>query len=100
MGISVCAHEIIISPLISEKSMLGISGLKYSFKVRKDASKVDIRNAVEKVFDVKVKKVNTMNVRGRNRRHGKWRGRTPSWKKAIVTLVEGQKGIEFFNHIT
>lgn len=93
-------HDVILYPLISEKTMLGISDLKYTFKVRKDASKVDVRNAVEKIFNVKVLKVNTINVRGRKRRRGRIIGYTPSWKKAIVALVPGQKGIEFFNQIT
>lgn len=96
------AHErdIIIEPLISEKSMLGISDLKYCFKVKKNAGKIEIRNAIEKAFKVKVSKVNTVNIRGRHRRKGKTSGMTPAWKKAIVTLVKGEKSIEFFNQIT
>ena len=94
------AHDIIIAPLISEKSMLGISNLKYSFKVRKNACKIEIRKAIEKAFNVKVAKVNTLNVRGRHRKRGKMLGMTPSWKKAIVTLAKGEKSIEFFNQIT
>ena len=94
------SYDIILYPLISEKTMLGISDLKYSFRVRDDASKIDIRRAIEKVFDVKVKKVNTISVRGRHRRRGRIVGSTPAWKKAIVTLVPGQKGIEFFNQVT
>jgi large subunit ribosomal protein L23 len=93
-------HDVILYPLISEKSMSGISELKYTFKVRKDACKVDIRKAIEKIFDVKVAKVNTLMVRGRKRRRGRIVGFTPSWKKAIVSLAPGQKGIEFFNQIT
>ena len=92
-------HDVILYPLISEKSMSGIPNLKYTFKVRKDASKVDIRNAVEKIFSVKVSKVNTLMVRGRKRRRGRIIGFTPSWKKAIVSLASGQKAIEFFNQI-
>ena len=97
---SVRCYDIIISPLISEKTMLGIQNLTYTFKVRKDAGKIEIRKAIEKIFNVKVSKVNTMNVRGRSRRRGKIVGQTPSWKKAIVTLAAGQKSIEFFNQIT
>ena len=94
------AHDVIIAPLISEKSMLGISDLKYCFKVKKNAGKIEIRNAIEKIFNVKVLKVNTVNVRGRYRRKGKIAGMTPAWKKAVVTLVKGEKNIEFFNQIT
>jgi large subunit ribosomal protein L23 len=93
-------HDVIIAPLISEKSMLGISDLKYRFKVKKDACKVEIRQAVEKVFNVKVSKVNTLIVRGKHRRRGRISGMTPSWKKAVVTLAKGEKSIEFFNQIT
>ena len=93
-------HDVIIAPLISEKSMLGISDLKYCFKVKKDACKVEIKQAVEKVFNVKVLKVNTLIVRGKHRRRGRISGMTPSWKKAIVTLAKGEKSIEFFNQIT
>ena len=92
-------YDIVISPLISEKTMLGISNLTYTFKVRKDACKIEIREAIEKIFNVKVAKVNTMHVRGRSRRRGRIVGYTPSWKKAIVTLAKGQKSIEFFNQI-
>lgn len=94
------SHDLIISPIITEKSMMGISDLKYSFKVKKDAEKIAIRNAVEKIFGVKVSKVNTVAVRGRSRRRGRTFGKTPSWKKAIVTLAKGQKSIDFFNQIT
>ena len=93
-------YDTIISPIITEKSMLGISNLTYTFKVRKDACKFEIRNAVEKIFNVKVSKVNTMNVRGRSRRRGRMYGMTPSWKKAIVTLAPGEKSIDFFNQVT
>ncbi len=93
-------HDVIIAPLISEKSMLGITNLKYCFKVKRDACKVEIRQAIEKAFNVKVSKVNTVNVRGKHRRRGKISGMTPSWKKAIVTLAKGEKSIEFFNQIT
>jgi len=93
-------YDIIISPIITEKSMLGISNLTYTFKVRKDACKIEIRDAIEKIFNVKVSKVNTMNVRGRSRRRGRMYGTTPSWKKAIVTLAPGEKSIDFFNQVT
>ncbi|MBP3391138.1 MAG: 50S ribosomal protein L23 [Clostridia bacterium] len=91
------AHDIIIAPVITEKSMAGIAAKKYTFKVAKTAGKVEIANAIEEVFSgVKVAKVNTMSVRGQERRTGRFTGYTPSWKKAVVTLTEDSKGIEFF----
>ena len=90
------AQDIIIRPIITEKSMAGIGGKKYTFEVAKDATKIDIARAVETLFDVKVQKVNTMNVRGRLRRQGRSQGYTRSWKKAIVTLTEASKAIPFF----
>ncbi|MGN1417371.1 MAG: 50S ribosomal protein L23 [Oscillospiraceae bacterium] len=91
------AQDIIIKPIITEKSMEGLQSRKYTFKVAKDANKIMIANAVEELFDVKVAKVNTMNCRGRYKRVGMNRGTTPSWKKAIVTLTEDSKTIEFFD---
>lgn len=69
---------------------------KYTFVVDKRANKTEIKNAVEKVFGVKVEKVNTMNMQGKLKRQGIHVGRRPSWKKAIVTLTKDSKGIEFF----
>ena len=91
------AQDIIIAPVITEKSMSGIADKKYTFKVAKDANKIEIANAVEEIFKVKVAKVNTMSVRGQSRRMGRYEGYTASWKKAIVTLKEGSKTIEFFD---
>ena len=92
------AHEIILKPIITEESMTGLVKKKYPFKVAKDANKIQIAKAVEEVFPgTKVAKVNTMNVRGHERRQGMIKGYTPSWKKAIVTLTEDSKDIEFFN---
>ncbi len=90
------AQDIIIKPVITERSMSGLAMKKYTFKVKKDANKIEIAKAVEELFGVKVKKVNTMNVRGRLRRQGRSEGYTPSWKKAIVTLTPESKTIEFF----
>ncbi len=92
------AREIIIRPVITEKAMAGVaSGKKYTFRVAKGATKIDIARAVEEIFPkVKVAKVNTVNVRGRLRRQGRTQGYTPSWKKAYVTLTEDSKPIEFF----
>ncbi len=90
------AQDIIIRPVVTEKSMSGIAGKKYTFEVAKSAGKIEIAKAVEELFKVKVKKVNTVNVRGQFRRQGRSEGYTPSWKKAYVTLTEDSKSIEFF----
>ena len=90
------AQEIILKPVITEKSMLGAEAKKYTFKVAKDATKIDIARAIEEIYSVEVIKVNTINVRGKSRRYGRFEGTTPSWKKATVTLSEKSKKIEFF----
>jgi large subunit ribosomal protein L23 len=90
------AQDIIIRPIITEKSMAGMPNKKYTFQVAKDATKIDIARAVKELFGVQVKKVNTVNVRGHLRRQGRSEGFTPSWKKAYVTLTEDSKPIEFF----
>ena len=82
--------DIIIAPVITEKSQnLASDGKTYVFKVRKDANKIQIKQAVEKIFDVKVEKVNTINVKPRKKRVGRYTGLTNRKKKAIVTLKEG-----------
>ena len=91
------AQEIILAPVITEESMLGVADKKYAFKVAKDATKVDIKKAVEQLFGVKVAKVNTLNVKGHLRRYGRFEGYTSAWKKAVVTLTEDSKTIEFFD---
>ncbi|MBP0954499.1 MAG: 50S ribosomal protein L23 [Oscillospiraceae bacterium] len=91
------AQDIILKPIITERSMEGLQESKYTFKVAKNATKPQIKLAVEELFGVDVKSVNTMNVRGRTKRVGLSRGTTPDWKKAIVTLKEGSKTIEFFD---
>ena len=91
------AQDIIIAPVITEKSMSVIADKKYTFKVAKDANKIEIANAVEEIFKVKVAKVNTISVRGKARRMGRYEGYTPSWKKAVVTLTADSKTIEFFD---
>ena len=80
------AEEIIIRPIITEKSSMDMQEGKYTFEVNKKANKVEIARAVEKLFEVKVLKVNTMNVRGKEKRVGVHVGKTPDWKKAIVTI--------------
>ena len=90
-------QDIIIKPIITERSMDGLQAGKYTFKVAKDSNKVEIAKAVEKLFDVEVAKVNTINCNGRTKRVGRYVGKTPNWKKAIVTLAEDSKTIEFFD---
>lgn len=89
-------HDIIKRPVVTERSMEDMAERKYTFVVAVDATKVDIKNAVEKVFGVKVDKVNTINMEGKLKRMGAHEGRRPNWKKAIVKLKEDSKGIEFF----
>ena len=91
------AQDIILRPIITENSMDGIADRKYTFEVAKDANKVEIKKAVEELFDVKVAKVNTINVDGKLRRYGRFEGFTASRKKAIVTLTEDSKTIDFFD---
>ena len=75
------AQDIIIAPVITEKSMSGIADKKYTFKVAKDANKIEIADAVEKLFKVSVAKVNTVNMRGKQKRMGRYAGYTASWKR-------------------
>lgn len=92
------AQDIILKPIITEHSMDCLAQGKYTFKVAKDANKIEIAKAVEQLFKgVKVAKVNTVSVRGRKKRMGRNEGYTSDWKKAIVTLAEGSKTIEFFD---
>ena len=79
-------EEIILAPVVTEKSNDGMQLGKYTFKVNKKATKVDVKRAVEKLFDVKVLKVNTMLVKGKEKRVGRSVGMTSDWKKAIVTI--------------
>ena len=90
------AQDIILKPVITEKSMADLQTGKYTFKVAKDANKSEIKKAVEQLFGVEVAKVNTMNCLGRTKRVGRYVGKTSDWKKAIITLTEGSKAIEFF----
>ena len=81
--------DIIIAPVITEKSMANRQNNVYTFKVAKDATKTDIKRAVEEAFKVSVKNVNTLNTKSKRRRVGRYSGRTKTYKKAIVTLAEG-----------
>ncbi len=89
-------QDIILKPVITEKSMDELQNGKYTFKVATDANKSEIKKAVEALFDVKVAKVNTLNCNGKEKRVGRYVGKTADWKKAIVTLTEDSKTIEFF----
>jgi large subunit ribosomal protein L23 len=90
-------QDIIIRPILTEKAMDGIQKKKYTFEVADSATKIDIKNAVQQLFGVTVSKVNTLHVRGQMRRQGANQGYTRSWKKAVVTLTEESKTIEFFD---
>ncbi len=90
-------YDIIIRPIITERSMAATGEKKYVFEVAPTAGKIEIKNAVEEIFGVKVAKVNTLNMQGKAKRMGyRPAGRRPSWKKAMVTLTADSKSIEFF----
>lgn len=89
-------YEIIKRPLITEQSVDAMEERKYTFEVSKDATKEEIKKAIEHVFGVKVERVNTQNVMGKLKRQGMTQGRRPSWKKAVVKLTEDSETIEFF----
>jgi large subunit ribosomal protein L23 len=88
-------NEVLLAPVVSEKSYSLISDRKYTFKVHKDAHKTQVRQAVEELFGVKVQAVNILKVQSKPKRRGLIRGRKPGWKKAVVQLREGQS-IEIF----
>ncbi len=95
-------HDILRYPHVTEKSTLKkelSDGRVIAFQVRPDASKRNIKEAVEKIFDVEVEKVRTANFIGKIKRQGRNKGRRPGWKKAYVTLKPGQKPIEFFEGV-
>ena len=88
-------NEVLLAPVVSEKSYSLIADRKYSFKVHQDAHKTQIRQAVEELFDVRVERVNISHVRPKPKRRGMIRGKKPGWKKAIVQVREGDT-IEIF----
>lgn len=92
------ARDIIRKPLVTEKTNDLIGENKYSFMVDLKANKTQIKNAIEKIFKVKVLAVNTMRVEGKFARMGRFRGQRPDWKKAVVTLAPGSR-IEFFEGV-
>jgi large subunit ribosomal protein L23 len=91
-------YSVIVRPLITEKGTLLAEQNKYAFEVMKGANKLQIKEAVEKAFDVSVLSVNTMVMPGKKKRVGRSQGMTSEWKKAIVTLAEGDR-IEFFEGV-
>jgi large subunit ribosomal protein L23 len=88
-------NEVLLAPVVSEKSYSLITDRKYTFRVHEDAHKTQIRQAVEQLFDVKVQSVNIVKVQSKPKRRGMIKGRRPGWKKAIVQLREGHE-IEIF----
>lgn len=94
------AQDVIIKPLITEKGNDGIADKKYTFMVAKSANKTEIKLAVEKMFGVDVKSVNTVNCKGKLKRMGRNQGYTPDYKKAIVQLKADSKTIEFFDSLS
>ncbi len=94
------AYDIIIKPVLTEKSYEAIANKTYVFIVAKKAGKTEIKQAIETIFDgVKVEKVNTVNHLGKMRRQGRYEGRRPSTKKAYVTLTKDSKTIEAFDNM-
>ena len=91
------AYDIIKRPIVTEQSMAAAAEKKYTFEVARDANKIEIAKAVEEIFGVKVAKVNTLNMKGKEKRTGAYpKGHRPSWKKAMITLTADSKSIEFF----
>ena len=90
------ARDIILAPVITEKSVSAMADKKYTFRVANDTNKIEIAKAIEEIFGVKVAKVNTISMKGKKRRMGRFEGYTSDWKKAVVTLTEDSKTIELF----
>lgn len=93
-------YDIIVAPILTEKSQADISEKRYTFKVVPSATKTEIKNAVERIFGVSVESVNTVNVKGKMKRMGRNEGRTAKYKKAIVQLTADSKAIEFFDSLS
>ena len=92
-------HDIILRPVLTEKAYDGLADKRYVFEVALNANKIEIKQAVEAVFDVKVESVNTLRTLGKIKRQGRYEGRRPSTKKAYVKLTNESKGIELFDGI-
>lgn len=93
-------YDVIIKPILTEKSYEGIASKRYTFKVAPNATKSQIKEAVENIFKVKVEKINIVNVHGKIKRQGRTSGLTGNYKKAIVTLTSDSKSIEFFDSLS
>lgn len=91
--------QVIIKPLITEKNTYQLGEGKYTFQVAREANKIQIREAVEKIFKVSVSDVNVINVRGKERGIGRRKGFGPNWKKAVVTLKPGQRIEELYQGV-
>jgi large subunit ribosomal protein L23 len=89
------ASQVVLTPIVSEKSYAGTTSGLYTFRVHEDAHRTQVRQAVEELFDVKVKRVNILTVKAKPKRRGQFKGVRPGWKKAIVQLHPGHT-IEFF----
>ena len=94
------ARDIIIAPILTEKTYRDFASKKYAFRVAKNANKTEIKLAIEQIFEVKVASVNTINCRGKKKRMGRYDGYTPAYKKAIVQLKEDSKAIAFFESLS
>jgi len=91
------SYDVILRPIISEQSTEQVDIKKYAFEVARDANKIEIKRAVEEIFEVRVAKVTTLNMRGKKKRTGRYpEGYRKDWKKAVVRLTDGSSTIEFF----
>ena len=93
-------YDVIIKPLLTEKSYSDVANKKYAFIVKRDSNKAEIKKAVEDIFNVKVDKVNTLNYDGKFKVQGRAQGYTSKYKKAYVTLSKDSKSIEFFDSLS
>lgn len=93
-------YDVIIKPLLTEKSYSDVANKKYAFIVKRDSNKAEIKKAVEDIFGVKVDKVNTLNYDGKFKVQGRAQGYTSKFKKAYVTLSKDSKSIEFFDSLS
>ena len=94
------SYDIIIRPVLTEKSYAGIPAKTYTFEVAKSANKVEIKKAVEEIFGVKVENVTTVTVKGKLKRQGRYEGYQPDWKKATIRLTADSNAIEFFESLS
>lgn len=93
-------YDVILKPVLTEKSYEGIANKRYTFKVAPNATKSSVKEAVENIFKVKVEKINIINVHGKIKRQGRTAGLAGNYKKAIVTLTQDSKSIEFFDSLS